>query len=55
MKGKFVSTHTMKAYGKGGLQVYFHSFLTSVLGGGEQSVSRSGLFTLAEKAQVPTE
>jgi hypothetical protein len=36
-KHKFVSIHARRAYGGSG--AYIHSFLTSVLGGGEWSVS----------------
>jgi hypothetical protein len=38
----------MKAYG--GVDVYIHTFLISVLAGGEQSASRPGGFTPEERA-----
>jgi hypothetical protein len=38
----------MKAYGE--VDVYIHIFLASALVGGEWSVSRSGCFTLGERA-----
>jgi hypothetical protein len=40
----------MKAYG--GVDVWAHVFLTSVLVGGEWSASRPGCFTLGERAPV---
>jgi hypothetical protein len=38
----------MKVYG--GVDVYIHIFLTSALGGGEWSASRTGHFTPGERA-----
>jgi hypothetical protein len=37
---------------KGGVEVYFHAFLTSVLDGGEWSDSNPGRFTPTERAPV---
>jgi hypothetical protein len=41
-KGNFVPVHTMKAYVD--IKIYLHSFLTSVLAGGEQSALHLGRF-----------
>jgi hypothetical protein len=41
----------MKAYG--GVDIYIHIFLTSVLAGGELSNSQPGRFTPEERVLVP--
>jgi hypothetical protein len=39
----------------GGVEVHFHAFLISSLGGGEWSVSHSGRFNPGERAPVRIE
>jgi hypothetical protein len=51
--GTTVHEHVMTVYV--GVEIQVHPFLTSVLDGGERSVSRPGRFTSGKEPSVPVE